>query len=659
MSIGNGEAVVTEDPRRDAARHVTKLKKLWWTSMQDRRKKYARLDRRYHNYTADKVSVDDEALSEPRANIGVPLPAETVDTAVSRIHENLLGRLPYGRVIGRESSDQQKAEVVQMVMDYQMQQAGFPFHAHRIFRDAVKYGIGFGKMHFIKETRIVPEPVTFLGVQFGTRAVPRSVMQTPMLEHVHIQDIFFPLDAPDLDSAEGIVHRTWQTKHQLRMAKDGLGLPLYDMAVVDKITIEGDSKDQDPELNSEYRTRNILHGGLHKQGKCIVLEYIGKLPPEISSRLKAQYFQQDNANGDWIVTVIEGMDLPIRVEPSPYLFARRPYVAAKVIDDPGYLPGISLIEFVEKLGLTIDDLYNVMMDNLNLIINKVVYVNELAGIDQADLTMSPGKIIRGKRPMQEAMGVIEFPDLSQSAFVLINMLLGHYKEYTGITNPILGQSPGGSQTATEFSGLVAHSATRLGQFEKMLEETFMRPVFELWTLFNQQFIDQEYVVRIFKDSQYQYPKVAPEDIQGLFDYIFEGSTRAESQALRIGQIMQAIQINGTQAVPIFDPLKLGEQLLVEFGWKNIGEFLNPMFQEQYALQQQMIAIQQAGETMKAITPEQQAEKKSGNQSRQGAGAGPQNIASSVPDQIPAQFRQVLAGMKERALPQGLSEGQIR
>jgi hypothetical protein len=107
---------------------------------------------------------------------------------------------------------------------------------------------------------------------------------------------------------------------------------------------------------------------------------------------------------------------------------------------------------------------------MNYVNNKQYYVNEFAGIDEADVVSSPGKVIRGTRPYNEAMAVIQTPDISQSVFIVLNQLLGHYKEYTGITNPILGQSASGDQTATEIASIVRNSSTRLGQFERMLED---------------------------------------------------------------------------------------------------------------------------------------------------------------------------------------------
>jgi hypothetical protein len=634
------------EPRREAARHVLKRKQEWWDSMRPRRSAWAREDKRYHNFRDDLAVLDaGEGQTQPRANIGVPLAAETVDTAVARSHDNLLGRLPYGRVVGREPSDQLKSDIVQQVVNYQQQASEFPIAAHRIFRDCYKYGVGFGKMHFKKEMRRVPEPVEILGIPVGMRKVDRIVSETPILEHVHIQDIFFPMDAPSIQAAEGIIHRTWEDKQRMRDAKDGLGQPLYSLEAIDRLkdtSTMTSAKDSDAELSTEYTTRKINTGGLHKDNKHPVLEYTGKLPIDIAQKLVERFYPDDDPRADWIVTVVDGSDEPLRVEPSPYLTNERMFIAAKVIDDPGYIAGISLIEFVEKLGLTIDELYNIMLDNLNLIINKVVYINEFAGIDESDVVMAPGKIIRGTRPPKEAIDVIQFPDLSQSTFLLINMLLSHYKEYTGITNPVLGQSEAGRQTATEIASIVQHSSTRLGQFERMLEDTFMRPVFERWVLLNQQFIDQEFVIRIFKDSQPLYPKVAPEDIQGLFDYIFEGSTRAESQALMAGQILQALQVNATQPVPVFNPLKLGEQLLVTFGWKNVGDFLNPEYLEQYQLFQQLQALKNVGETAKALTPEQQMKTSNGNAANQGAAA--------QPDNIPTTARAIIANTKENALP---------
>jgi len=631
------------DPRREAARHVIQRKTDWMNSMRKRREAWARLDKRYYNYRDDLATSDGTAQQQPRANIGVPLAAETVDTAVARAYDAEFRQRPYGTILGREQTDQDKSEVVQSVMDYQMDQTDFSSVGQEVFRDAFKYGLGICKFHFKRQTKVVPEPVKILGIPIpGTmEMVEKIVFQSPVAERVDPQDIFFPMDAPNIDKAEGVIHRTWMTADEIRDAVDGLGMPLYDSSVLETVK-PGGGKDTDHDLSKQYTTRKIEDGGLHRDDRYAVLEYTGRLPRNLAKSLGG------SSTADFIVTVIDGNDVPLRAEPSGYLFNKRPYVVANVIGDPGYICGISIIEFVEKLGLTIDELYNVMMDNLNYIINKVLYINEKAGIDSSDLVMTPGKHIYGKLSPREAIQAIEFPDLSQSAFLLINMLLSHYKEYTGITANVLGQAEGGRQTATEIQSIVAHSATRLGSFEQTLERTFMRPCFELWTLFNQQFIDEEFVIRIFKDSQYVYPKVAPEDMQGMFDFIFEGASIAQAQAVEIGQYMQLLQLDLAQPIPLLNRPELVKRIMVAMRLKNIAPLMNPMYGQQFAMMQQLQAMKDMGETAKAMTPDQQ------RQSKTSGGGSSKTAAANTPQTT--DFRDALTAVKESALPQTPMEG---
>jgi len=132
--------------------------------------------------------------------------------------------------------------------------------------------------------------------------------------------------------------------------------------------------------------------------------------------------------------------------------------------------------------------------------------------------------------------------------------------------------------------------------------------------------------------------------------VFEGSSRGESETVRAGQIMQAIQINATLPIKIFDDTKLGEQLLVTWGWKDIASYINPQFQEQYQMYQQLMMLKNVGETAKALTPEQQrVAKTNGDKTKQGQGA-----AGNAPQN--KDFRSALAGVMETALPQTSEEG---
>ena len=179
----------------------------------------------------------------------------------------------------------------------------------------------------------------------------------------------------------------------------------------------------------------------------------------------------------------------------------------------------------------------------------------------------------------------------------------------------------------------------------------MRPSFELWTLLNQQFIDQEFVIRIFKDSQYIYPKVAPEDMQGMFDFIFEGAARAQAQALEIGQYMQLLQIDLAQPIPLLNRPKIMERILVSMRMKNIAALLNPMYAQQYAMMQQMEVMRNMGETAKALTPDQQRQQ----QQQKTSGGGSSKTAAANTSQAD-DFRSALTAVKENALPPMPTEG---
>lgn len=670
------QSVGFQSPKDAAAAFVNQRKKDWWTSMQQKRKTWARLDRRYFNYRSDLDISDDTATGAPRANIGVPLAGETIDTAVARSHDNLLGRKPFGRIKGTEGVDDYKADIHQVIADMQMSKPAVTLNLHRIVRDSYKYGTGFFKMHFINKSRSIPKAVTvadllamgdtrmlelpgvanLLNMRVGMRKERMTVYQSPFIEHKHIFDVFFPMDAPSLDDAEGIIDRTWQSLQRLRRAVDGLGMPLYDAGALASVRLQKSSKDVDAQIKEEYQTRDIQDGALMRDDKYAVLEYTGRLPRSIAEGLVTEYSEYSDADPDedWLIATIEGHDKALRCECVPYLTDQRMWGAAKVIDDPGFICGVSLIEAVERLGLTIDELYNMALDNVNFVINKMFYVNDYAGIDDSDLVASPGKAIHGSKVPQDAIQVIEWPDISQSVFVLIQNFIAHYKEYTGIQNPILGQMGKSGQTATEFAGLLTSSQTRLGQFDRMLEETLMRPMFERWVTLNQQFLDDEYLARMLKDTAPQLPRVAPEDMEGVFDYFFEGASHAESQALYVGQIMQAWQINNTSIVPPFDPLMLATELARAWRWKEPGRYLNPMFQQQWYFYQQVNALKTAGETAQALMPPQQvqnkAQKKSGGAAKQGAAAQPANVGVQ-------NYRSALATVKEAALPQGVTEGQ--
>jgi len=607
------------DPVRAAGQFVTGRFDIWTEAMRPLRDRWTSLKKRHHNYRGDKPT---QHAGKTRSNLGIPLPAQTVDTTVARWQADMFRTLPYGRLKPVSPEDDPKADQMQKVIDYQQRITNFVSDAIKTMKDAAWAGVGISKLVFDVREQVLPEPRIFqipvpafisesgsVPIQMGTRKVRKKVMETPRLIVDEPFNWFFPPDAPDKEAMEGIIHRTWQTPRGLILAVDGLGRPLYPRELIERVRNAKASVDKDQQAKQADTTRGTgeTMEGKHKTDKLELLEYYGCLPEPIANALVEEFYPEDDPHGDWIVTIVYGTNETLRVEPSPHFTKERPYFFCKIDEESGQLTGNGLLEKVEKLGLMIDGLYNNVVDNMNLVNNRPVYINTAAGMKKQQVVFGPGKVWTGRTSPRDAVMVVDVPDISQSVWLLIRLLTGHYKEYTGVTDPVLAQSSSGEQTATEFAGLLASAATRNALHERTIEESFLKPLFRMWVIFNQQYLTDAFYLRMDKGAEYDFLRVKPEDLQGLFDVEFEGSTKQQSAAVLAAQIMQLLQINMTMPVPVNDIPKLVTRLQKDaFEWQDSEQYLNPMFAEQMQIMNALSVMQKLGETKQSLNPAEAA-----------------------------------------------------
>jgi len=383
-------------PVEEAGQFVCGRFKVWNASMRSQRDRWSSLEKRYNNYKDDRPGAH---ATKVRANLGIPLASQTIDTTMARIVQDLLRRTPYGRYRPTDPVNELAAGQMQKVVDYQQRITDFKREAKKVIKDALWAGTGHAKLIYDVRSQVLPVPKTvdlpvFGPVRIGTEKKRVKVMESPRLVSISPFDCFYPIDAPHVNVMEGFIHRTWQTARDLRSHVDGVGRPLYDPEDIQAVQNAKASVDKDQQAKQSDTTHGVesSHTGLHKSDKLEFLEYIGKLPEKIAFALIQQYYPEDDPDGDWIVSIVEGSNTPLRVEPSPHQTLDRPIFLCKINESTGRVVGVGILERVEKLGQLIDGLYSNIVDNMNIINNRPIYVNKAAGMKKQGIVFGPGKV---------------------------------------------------------------------------------------------------------------------------------------------------------------------------------------------------------------------------------------------------------------------------
>jgi len=216
----------------------------------------------------------------------------------------------------------------------------------------------------------------------------------------------------------------------------------------------------------------------------------------------------------------------LRKMPNPYGFI--PFVAIRLKKSP--LPnrfyGIGIIEPGLKLQFSLNSLVNQLMDNIQLIMNKMFKVKRDANINPRQLVSKPG----GKIEVDELDDIDELSvsDIKSSAFGLYTLFDSEFQQGTGIPN-ILKSVPG-AEFATEAALMQRNASTLLSIFQGNIEGA----IAELGQMILRLDIDNiqdSRSVAIFKEQPkgvnatgqeiefepYEIEEFNPEDIRGVFD----------------------------------------------------------------------------------------------------------------------------------------------
>ncbi|NCC91202.1 MAG: hypothetical protein EOM01_12735 [Spirochaetia bacterium] len=154
-----------------------------------------------------------------------------------------------------------------------------------------------------------------------------------------------------------------------------------------------------------------------------------------------------------------------------------------------------------------------------------------------------------------------------------------------------------NKTATGISAIMNASAQRIELIARIMSDSIRR-LYKMMLELNQQFIDQEMVVRIFNESL----EIAPDDLAGNFDVEVDigGATGKEETEVEqmLGLLQQStllLQVGVMTPQNVYESVK---KIMELWGWKDYEKFINDP-KEKEALMQILQQIGQLGQMVQA------------------------------------------------------------
>jgi hypothetical protein len=339
-----------------------------------------------------------------------------------------------------------------------------------------------------------------------------------------------------------------------------------------------------------------------------------------------------------VITVAgeSGEGVLLRAQKSPYQHNQLPFV--RIVDHivPHEFWGIGECEPIWGIQEALNQLWNSRLDNVKISLNQMfaVVIDYLE--NPSDLIVRPGGIVRMKEglPLSQVFEQIKLGEVSSNAYTEAQELEREMEKALGVSPYQTGQdSPAYNRTATGVALISEQGNTRFSFKVALAEATGYKDLVRQYASLLQQYVPDDLVLQIKGgeaemqqqqnmqmaqmvfdqyvqagaspeeaqmaamqsmppvDPMAGWQQITPESISGRFSFDIEAESTAQTLSMRREQTLS--MYNAIANDPYFKPRKPRQDLLEEFGRKNVDDYLLSDMEIQ---QMQMAASMQGQES---------------------------------------------------------------
>ena len=462
------------------------------TRLHDR---WDKCDRNYHAIY-DPVRI--QAKEPWQSTMFIDITFQNVEIITSQIFKTMMAPTPPIQTTAGPAGDDLQARLIQDVVDYELRKSDFEIAFYDALKEGVKYGSGFVKFYWDRQedVRLRRQPVTQTPMEVLQSAPPESLTgQAPMpnpnikgfqmqptqvllknnlcAKYVHIRDVF---PEPNTTTWHKVIHRDKVTYGSiLDMIQKGQAFDVRDQ--LQDLT-EGEKFELDTmDIKQERGYFDIHRDKPRNEKQHTVWELYNNIP--------RKWIQLDMPDGDDAeqlvpakVQVASGVAL-LSSEINIQFDGESPVMKMDYIRT-GETYGKGIPEIIFDDQDEINESGNLGIDNMNLILNKMLAVLEAAMVNpDQDLVSKPGAMLRLKSQVDDvrkAVMPIEFPDLAHSFFEHRFNIERMVQEKTGANRVTLGSS-GQTQDSNHTLGgmelLKQMFNERVAAYGMVLEQDFI------------------------------------------------------------------------------------------------------------------------------------------------------------------------------------------
>ncbi len=500
-------------------------------------------------------SQPDVSKTPSRSKVFIPVIFQIIESTVPKVINSLFGSEEVFDVVPTNPKDQPIADVIKLLLNYQLVQADFFIKFLEFVKQLSLYGTSYFFVYW-KVTRKwvvtrTPNRVPFkvLGydfsklfggsdegvVSFTEKKEYKVVERRPEIKLLDILDVYPDPDCQTEADAEGVFVQSWENIQDIKELGKGK-FPVYQntdspLLASPKENSFGTSRQA---RRSTRGVSNVVQG---REDQVSLLTYWGK------------YDLDGDGIREEVQIVIANKQVLLKAGPNPFDHQKRPIVRAVLFPVVGEWFGMGLVEPVMSLVHELNTLRRQRLDNINQCINAMWKVLSWSDIDLDTLVSSPNGIILVDD--MNALERLEGQNVTNQAYMEAGIVQTDIQNTTAPSS--IQGSPDSSKlgrTARGAQMIIGQALEKFGTASKLLEEMGIKKVLRLFHQLNLQFIDNDEILRdpglyghLFDEA------ITPEMIRGEVDFVMKGISDLTSREGKINQIMSFMGIFGKVLSP--------------------------------------------------------------------------------------------------------------
>jgi len=485
INIGEGSEEELYEKQKKIVDNMTKLFEPWSAWRQPLEDKWNQMYRLFFN--------DDSELKTPtRAKIFIPMVFKIIETGLPLIINTIFSSDSFFEVVPTNPEDQSIADVVQILLEYQLTQANFYPKFLEFTKQLLIYGTSYFKVfwkverQWVWEREPIRKQVSFFGIPAGNRIVGwkekksyKVVERRPEVDLLDILDVFPDPGACKTQDGRGVFIRSYMDKEDLRELGAGPH-PVYANTNSDSLK-EGSNQSYSASRQYRLTTRGLSNRGGKDKG-IEILEFFGKYDLDGDGIREEAYI------------VIANKQVLLKATANPWEHQKRPIVKANMFVVPLEWYGIGLIEPIIGQQNELNTLRRQRLDNINQILNNMWLAKDTADIDLNSLVTSPSGIIITSD--MDGIESLRPNDVTSTSYIEAQTLEAEMEAIT-VTQAAQGNPASGKlgRTSSGARMIIAQSLEKFGMAIRMIEETAIKRVLRMFHQLNLQFLDDDEILR--------------------------------------------------------------------------------------------------------------------------------------------------------------------